>query len=118
MSTPRSAPAVPDRPRKRRLEIFFGRYTLKPLIRMSFRLGFAPPRMVLVETVGRLRGQVRQTPVFGLQDDTALWLIAQQGAHAGWVKNFLAQPEVPARRLTTQRLGHHVGRPVLVSTPS
>jgi hypothetical protein len=97
VSTPSTAATVPDRPRKRRLEILFGRYTLNPLIRMSFRLGFSPPRMVLVETVGRRTGQVRQTPAFGLRDGTALWLIAQHGAHAGWVKNFLAQPEVRVR---------------------
>jgi deazaflavin-dependent oxidoreductase (nitroreductase family) len=97
VSTPITAPTVRDRPRKRRLEIFFGRYTLNPLIRMSFRLGFSPPRMVLVETVGRRTGQVRQTPAFGLRNGTALWLIAQHGAHAGWVKNFLAQPEVRVR---------------------
>lgn len=97
MSSLISTLTVPDRPRKRRLEILFGRYTLNPLIRMSFRLGFTPPRMVLVETVGRRTGQVRHTPVFGMRDGTVVWLIAQHGAHAGWVKNFLAQPEIRVR---------------------
>jgi deazaflavin-dependent oxidoreductase (nitroreductase family) len=79
------------------LEILFGRYTLNPLIRLSFRLGVTPPRMALVQTVGRRSGQVRLTPVFAYVDGTTVWLIAQHGSHAGWVKNFQAQPEVRLR---------------------
>ncbi len=97
MSSPESPATVEDRSRKRRLEILVGRYTLNPLIRTSFRLGFTPPRMVLVETVGRRTGQIRQTPVFGMRDGTSLWIIAQHGAHAGWVQNLLAQPAVRVR---------------------
>jgi deazaflavin-dependent oxidoreductase (nitroreductase family) len=94
---PSTIAAVRDRPIKRRFEILFGRYTLNPLIRSIYRVGLTPPRMALIETVGRKSGQVRHTPVFAMREGQTVWLIAQHGAHAGWVRNFLAQPEVRIR---------------------
>ena len=92
-----SARTAGDRPRKRQFEILLGRYTLNPLMRFSFRVGLTPPRMALVETVGRRSGEVRHTPVFAFREGSIVWLIAQHGSHAGWVKNFQAQPEVRLR---------------------
>jgi deazaflavin-dependent oxidoreductase (nitroreductase family) len=91
-----------DRPVKRRWEILIGRYTANPLMRGMFRLGITPPGMALVETVGRRTGAVRHTPVMAYpSDDRTLWLIAQHGNHAGWVRNFEASPQVRVR------LGRH-----------
>jgi deazaflavin-dependent oxidoreductase (nitroreductase family) len=91
-----------DRPVKRRYEILIGRYTANPLMRGMFRLGITPPGMALVETIGRRTGAVRQTPVIAYTPDgQTLWLIAQHGEHAGWVRNFLASPSVRVR------LGRH-----------
>jgi deazaflavin-dependent oxidoreductase (nitroreductase family) len=90
-----------DRPTKRRIEILFGRYTANPLMRGLFRIGVTPPRMALVETVGRRTGAVRQTPVICKRDGDTLWLIAQHGSHAGWVRNFQESPSVRVR------LGRH-----------
>jgi deazaflavin-dependent oxidoreductase (nitroreductase family) len=87
-----------DRPVKRRFEILIGRYTANPLIRGLFKLGITPPGMALVETIGRRSGAIRHTPVAytaGAQD--TLWLIAQHGEHAGWVRNFQASPQVRVR---------------------
>jgi deazaflavin-dependent oxidoreductase (nitroreductase family) len=92
---------VSDRPTKRRFEILFGRYTANPLMRGLFRMGITPPKMALVETVGRRTGATRQTPVICHRDGQTLWLIAQHGAHAGWVQNFLNEPNVRVR------LGRH-----------
>ena len=92
---------VRDRPTKRRFEILFGRYTANPLMRGLFRVGITPPKMALVETVGRRTGATRQTPVICHRDGQTLWLIAQHGAHAGWVVNFLKEPSVRVR------LGRH-----------
>jgi deazaflavin-dependent oxidoreductase (nitroreductase family) len=97
MSTVDPAGAVRDRPLKRRLEILFGRYTVNPAIRVLFRVGLTPPRTALVETVGRRSGAIRHTPVNYVRDGETIWLIAQHGAHAGWVKNFQARPEVRLR---------------------
>jgi deazaflavin-dependent oxidoreductase (nitroreductase family) len=93
--------ATTDRPVKRRFEILFGRYTLNPLIRGMFKLGITPPGMALVETVGRRSGAIRRTPIMCTREKDSLWLIAQHGRHAGWVRNFEARPEVRVR------LGRH-----------
>ncbi len=91
-----------DRPVKRRWEILVGRYTANPLMRGMFRLGITPPGMALVETIGRRTGAVRHTPVIAYpSDEQTLWLIAQHGNHAGWVRNFEASPQVRVR------LGRH-----------
>lgn len=88
---------VRDRPTKRRIEILFGRYTVNPLMRGLFRVGVTPPAMALVETVGRRSGALRHTPVICRRDGDELWLIAQHGAHAGWVRNFQERPAVRVR---------------------
>jgi deazaflavin-dependent oxidoreductase (nitroreductase family) len=89
--------AKTDRPAKRRLEIFFGRYTFNPFVRAMFKLGVTPPGMALVETVGRRSGAIRRTPIICSRDGDTLWLIAQHGRHAGWVRNFEASPSVRVR---------------------
>jgi deazaflavin-dependent oxidoreductase (nitroreductase family) len=54
--------------------------------------------MALVETIGRRTGAVRHTPVMAYTPDgETLWLIAQHGSHAGWVRNFGAKPQVRVR---------------------
>jgi deazaflavin-dependent oxidoreductase (nitroreductase family) len=87
-----------DRPVKRRWEILIGRYTANPMMRGLFKLGITPPGMALVETIGRRSGTVRHTPVaYTPGDDDMLWLIAQHGEHAGWVRNFQASPQIRVR---------------------
>ncbi len=86
-----------DRPVKRRWEILFGRYTVNPLMRGMFRIGITPPGMALVETIGRRSGAVRHTPIICHPQGETLWLIAQHGRHAGWVRNFEANPHVRVR---------------------
>jgi len=86
-----------DRPVKRRVEILLGRYTLNPVMRGMFRAGVTPPGMALIETIGRRTGAVRQTPVICSTAGDTLWLIAQHGAHAGWVRNFQERPSVRVR---------------------
>lgn len=89
--------AKEDRPVKRRIEILMGRYTLNPVIRGMFRIGVTPPGMALIETIGRRTGAVRHTPVVCSPDGDTLWLIAQHGVHAGWVRNFQESPSVRVR---------------------
>jgi deazaflavin-dependent oxidoreductase (nitroreductase family) len=90
--------AKSDRPVKRRWEILIGRYTANPMMRALFKMGVTPPGLALVETIGRRTGAVRQTPVMAYTpDNLTLWLIAQHGSHAGWVRNFEAKPRVRVR---------------------
>jgi deazaflavin-dependent oxidoreductase (nitroreductase family) len=92
------SPSAMDRPVKRRFEILFGRYTVNPLMRGMIGLGITPPGTALVETIGRRTGVVRHTPVVAYTPDgETLWLIAQHGRHAGWVRNFEASPRVRVR---------------------
>ncbi len=86
-----------DRPVKRRWEILIGRHTINPLMRGLFKLGVTPPGMALVETIGRRTGAVRHTPVVCSRNGDTLWLIAQHGRHAGWVRNFQESPQVRVR---------------------
>jgi deazaflavin-dependent oxidoreductase (nitroreductase family) len=86
-----------DRPVKRRWEILIGRYTANPMMRAMFKLGITPPGMALVETVGRRSGALRHTPLVCSPEGDTLWLIAQHGRHAGWVRNFEANPQVRVR---------------------
>jgi deazaflavin-dependent oxidoreductase (nitroreductase family) len=86
-----------DRPIKRRVEILVGRYTLNPVIRGLFKVGVTPPGMALVETIGRRTGTVRHTPVACAAEGDTLWMIAQHGHHAGWVRNFQETPRVRVR---------------------
>ena len=86
-----------DRPVKRRWEILIGRHTVNPLMRGMYKVGITPPGMALVETVGRRTGAIRHTPVMCTPEGDTLWLIAQHGKHAGWVRNFEAKPQVRVR---------------------
>jgi deazaflavin-dependent oxidoreductase (nitroreductase family) len=90
-----------DRPIKRAIEIRAGRYLGNPLVRGMLRAGLTPPLMVLVETKGRRSGKTRRVPVAMSREGDALWLIAQHGRHAGWVRNLEADPHVRVR------LGRH-----------
>jgi deazaflavin-dependent oxidoreductase (nitroreductase family) len=94
-----------DRPVKRRWEILIGRYTANPMMRALFKLGITPPGMALVETVGRRTGATRRTPVVASPEGETLWLIAQHGSHAGWVRNFEANPKVRVRMGRQWRTG-------------
>jgi deazaflavin-dependent oxidoreductase (nitroreductase family) len=95
-----------DRPVKRRFEILIGRYTANPMMRGLFKLGITPPGMALVETIGRRSGAIRHTPVaYTPGDGDILWLIAQHGEHAGWVRNFQASPQIRVRLGRNWRTG-------------
>ncbi|HWI75066.1 MAG TPA: nitroreductase/quinone reductase family protein [Baekduia sp.] len=82
---------------QRRVEILFGRFFLNPLMRAAFRVGISPPMTALVETTGRKTGKLRHTPVNYVRDGQTLWIIAQHGSHAGWVRNLQDDPHVRAR---------------------
>jgi deazaflavin-dependent oxidoreductase (nitroreductase family) len=59
-------------------------------------LGLVPGHMV-VETVGRTTGKRRRTVVGCARERTVLWVVAEQGRHAGYVRNLEAAPQVRLR---------------------
>jgi deazaflavin-dependent oxidoreductase (nitroreductase family) len=82
---------------KRRVSTFLSAKLLNPLVRAAARAGVPLPGYVLLETTGRRSGQPRQVPVGkALQGDT-LWVIAEHGLRAAYVKNIQANPRVRVR---------------------
>jgi deazaflavin-dependent oxidoreductase (nitroreductase family) len=48
-------------------------------------------------TRGRKTQKLRHTPVNYTRDGQTLWIIAQHGSHAGWVRNLQADPSIRVR---------------------
>jgi deazaflavin-dependent oxidoreductase (nitroreductase family) len=59
-------------------------------------LGLVPGHAI-VETTGRLTGKRRRTVVGCHADHGSVWVVAEQGRHAGYVRNLEAHPDVRLR---------------------
>ncbi len=79
---------------KRRVTTALARYAVNPLVKAAFMLGVAPPGYALLETTGRKSGVPRRTPVGYAREDDVVWLVAEHGRRAGWVRNIEATPRV------------------------
>ena len=55
------------------------------------------PGHVVIETRGRHTGKRRRTVVGAHADAETIWIVAEQGRHAGWVRNLEADPNVRVR---------------------
>src|SRR5215831_6149112 len=85
-----------DNAAKRRRTRWLQRYVLNPPVKAIVWAGLAPG-LVLVETKGR-RTEKRRTNVVGMKVDGDVgWVVAEQGQHAGWVRNVSADPDVRVR---------------------
>jgi deazaflavin-dependent oxidoreductase (nitroreductase family) len=73
------------------------KYVTNPPLKGLLRAGIVPPSVVLLETTGRRTGKPRRTPVGdGVIGDT-LWIVAEHGQRAGYVRNIEANPRVRIR---------------------
>lgn len=81
---------------KRRVLVPLQRYVLNPPVKLVTFLGLLPG-YVLIETVGRKTGRARRTVVGAHREDDTLWIVAEQGRHAGYVRNLEAHPRVRVR---------------------
>jgi deazaflavin-dependent oxidoreductase (nitroreductase family) len=81
---------------KHRLVRLLQKYLVNPPVKAAFALGIVPSSHVLLETVGRTTGKPRRNPVGnGLgPDGRTLWVVAEHGRQAGYVKNIAANPRV------------------------
>jgi deazaflavin-dependent oxidoreductase (nitroreductase family) len=70
------------------------KYLLNPPVRGLFALGLVPPTHVLLETTGRQTGKPRQNPVGNGLDGDTLWIVAEHGRSANYVRNLEADPRV------------------------
>lgn len=84
-------------PARRRARIrLVQKYLLNPPTKLLASLGLLPGH-VLLETIGRRTGRRRRTVVGVHRERRTLWIVAEQGRHAGYVRNLVDQPRVRVR---------------------
>jgi len=83
--------------RKRRRVLALQRWILNPPMKVLVWLGVVPGHIV-VETLGCRTGKRRRTVVGAHGDHNTVWVIAEQGRCAAWVRNLEAEPAVRVRR--------------------
>ncbi len=86
-----------DAGRKRRRVLALQRWFLNPQMRPMVWLGMVRGH-ALLETTGRTSGRRRRTVVGCHENDGVLWVIAEHGHHAGWVRNLEAGCALRVRR--------------------
>jgi deazaflavin-dependent oxidoreductase (nitroreductase family) len=87
---------------KWRMVTTFQRWVLNPVTRL---FAGTLSGLVLLETTGRRSGLPRRTPVGGHLDGGTLWIVAEHGSRANYVKNIQAHPEIRVRISRTWRTG-------------
>jgi deazaflavin-dependent oxidoreductase (nitroreductase family) len=82
---------------KRRASTFVTARLLNPLVNAAARAGLPTPSVVILETTGRRSGQPRRVPVSRLLEADTLWIVAEHGRRAAYVRNIEAHPRVRVR---------------------
>jgi deazaflavin-dependent oxidoreductase (nitroreductase family) len=82
---------------KRRVSTFASRRLLNPLVKAAANAGIPLPGLVILETTGRRSGQPRRTPVGKALEGDTLWVVAEHGRRASYVRNIEANPRVRVR---------------------
>ena len=82
---------------KRRASTFFTARVVNPLVRAAVRLGLPLPLVVILETRGRKSGLPRRIPVGKALEGDTLWIVAEHGRKASYVRNIEADPHVRVR---------------------
>ncbi|MDQ1696212.1 MAG: hypothetical protein QOJ03_1565 [Frankiaceae bacterium] len=85
-----------DPARKRRRVVLLQRYVFNPPMKAAVWAGLVRGHL-LVETLGRVTGRRRRTVVGYHRAGSTLWVVAEQGRHAGYVRNLEARPHVRVR---------------------
>ena len=79
---------------KHRIVHVVQKYLLNLPIRLLLALQIVPPGYALLETVGRVSGKPRRTPVVnGVEGDT-FWIVTEHGRKTGYVRNIERTPRV------------------------
>jgi deazaflavin-dependent oxidoreductase (nitroreductase family) len=79
---------------KRRISTTLATRVVNPLVRGAVRHGLAPRSYALLETTGRRTGLPRRTPVGHVVDRDVVWIVAEHGARASYVRNIRSNPRV------------------------
>lgn len=73
------------------------RWLLNPLVHGLVRIGINPLGVTMLETTGRRSGLPRVTPVGTARDGDRVWIIAEHGRRAGYIRNIDTNPRVRLR---------------------
>jgi deazaflavin-dependent oxidoreductase (nitroreductase family) len=79
---------------RRRISTFLGTRLFNPLVKAATNAGLAVPGIAILETTGRKSGRPRRTPVGRSVAGDTLWIVAEHGRNAGYVRNIQADPRV------------------------
>jgi deazaflavin-dependent oxidoreductase (nitroreductase family) len=79
---------------KRRISTTLATRVVNPLVRGAVRHDLAPRSYALLETTGRRTGLPRRTPVGHVVDGDVVWIVAEHGARASYVRNIRSNPRV------------------------
>ena len=82
---------------KRQVSTGLAKYLLNPVVKGAARAGIPLPGIAILETTGRKSGQPRRTPVGKAVEGNTLWVVAEHGRKAAWVRNIEANPRVRVR---------------------
>jgi deazaflavin-dependent oxidoreductase (nitroreductase family) len=82
---------------RRRASTFLSTRLFNPLVKAAANAGLAVPGIVILETTGRKSGQPRRTPVGRVIDGDTVWIVAEHGRRAAYVRNIEADPRVRIR---------------------
>jgi deazaflavin-dependent oxidoreductase (nitroreductase family) len=79
---------------KRRLSTFLSARLFNPVVKAAANAGIPLPFVVILETIGRKSGQPRRNPVGKALVGATLWIVAEHGRRANYVRNIEANPRV------------------------
>ena len=82
---------------KRRVSTFITAKLANPLVRALASLGVPLPVVVILETRGRRSGEPRRIPVGKAIEGDTLWVVAEHGRRAAYVRNIESDPHVRVR---------------------
>jgi deazaflavin-dependent oxidoreductase (nitroreductase family) len=79
---------------RRRASTFLSTRLFNPLVKAATTAGLALPGIAILETTGRSSGRPRRTPVGRAVDGDTVWIVAEHGRRAGYVRNIEADARV------------------------
>jgi deazaflavin-dependent oxidoreductase (nitroreductase family) len=82
---------------KRRLSTWISTRLINPPVKAAAQAGLPLPGIVILETTGHRSGRVRRTPVGRALEGDTLWIVAEHGLKAAYVRNIQAHPNVRVR---------------------
>jgi len=94
---------------KYRIVHFLQKYILNQPIKLLFALEIAPPGYTLLETIGRKTGKPRRTPVGDGRVGDRVWIVAEHGNKAGYIRNITSNPHVRVKLRVGFRAHWHTG---------